>query len=67
VDRSTLLGSAVIVKISFRRTVVGLLKDHAMAVVYVLTTRSTVRNPYTTFLDSSSVGHHAGFMSHPYG
>ncbi len=35
-----------------------------MAVVYVLTTRSTVRNPYTTYLDSSSVGHHAGFMSH---
>jgi hypothetical protein len=39
---------AVIVMISFRATVEGLLKDHAVAVVYVLTTRSSTRSSYTT-------------------
>jgi hypothetical protein len=44
---------AVIVLISFRATVEGLLKDHAVAVFYVLTTRSSTRSPYTTSMDST--------------
>jgi hypothetical protein len=39
--------------ISFRATVEGLLKDHAMAVFCVLTTRSSARPPPTTSLDST--------------
>jgi hypothetical protein len=44
---------AVIVLISFRSAFAGLLKDHAVAVFYVLTTRSSTRSPYTTSMDST--------------
>jgi hypothetical protein len=44
---------AVIVLISFRVAIAGLLKDHAMAAAYVLTTRSSTRSPYTTPMDST--------------
>jgi hypothetical protein len=47
----SILGSAVIVVISFRTTVEGLLKDHAVAVFYVLTTRASSRPSYTTSVD----------------
>jgi hypothetical protein len=40
--------------ISFRATMRGLLKDHAVTVFYVLTTRLSTRSSYTTSLDSTS-------------
>ena len=50
----SILGVAVIVMISFKATAEGLLKDHAVAVSYILTTRSSPRTPYTTSLDSTA-------------
>jgi hypothetical protein len=44
---------AVIVLISFRVAFAGLLKDHAVAVFYLLTTRSSTRSSYTTSMDST--------------
>jgi hypothetical protein len=45
------------VMISFRATVEGLLKDHAVAVFYVLTTRCwSTRPSYTTSMDSTGFG-----------
>jgi hypothetical protein len=47
----SILGLAVIVMISFRTTVEGLLKYHAVTVSYVLTTRTSSRPSYTTSVD----------------
>jgi len=44
---------AVITLISFSRTFVGLLKDHAVAVFYDLTTRTQSKSSYTTSVDST--------------
>jgi len=41
--------------ISFRTTVEGLLKDHAVTVSYVLTTRASPRPSYTTPVDSTDM------------
>jgi hypothetical protein len=43
VAKSPILGLAFIAWVSFRATVRGLLKDQAVAVLYVLTTRSSTR------------------------
>jgi len=45
---------AVITLISFSRTFVGLLKDHAVAVFYDLTTRTQSKSSYTTSVDSTA-------------
>jgi hypothetical protein len=47
----SILGVGVIVSISFRVAFAGLLKDHAVAVFYVLRTRSSTRPSYTTSMD----------------
>jgi hypothetical protein len=66
VGRSILLGSAVIAFLS-SSDFAGLLKDHAMAVFHVLTTRWAVARSYTTPLDSTRTWHAltARFASRP--
>jgi len=44
---------AVIVVVSFRSAFAGLLKDHAVTVFYVLTTRRSPSPSYTTSVDST--------------